>query len=83
MFNQRQRFLAGAAGVIVGIWLVAWTGHWYLESRKMTADKVRAYVESVDFAKLTGAARAQALRGLKTNSTRCPMPSGKGSGPST
>lgn len=65
MFNQRQRFLAGAVASLIGIWLAAWAGHWYLESRKMTADKVRAYVESVDFAKLTGAARAQALKELE------------------
>ena len=65
MFNQRQRFIAWAAASIVGIWLVAMGGHWYLENRKMTADKVRAYVESVDFAKLTGADRAQALKNLE------------------
>jgi hypothetical protein len=65
MFNQRQRFLAGASASIIGIWLVAWTGHWYFESLKMTADKVHAYVESVDFAKLTGAARARALKELE------------------
>jgi hypothetical protein len=65
MFNQRQRFLAWAATSIVGIWLVAWAGHWYFESLKMTADKVRAYVESVNFSKLTGAARARALKELE------------------
>lgn len=64
MFEQRQRFLAWAAAGIVGIWLVAWAGHWYFESLKMTADKVQAYVESVDFSKLTGAARAKALKDL-------------------
>ncbi len=65
MFNQRQRFLVWAVASIAGIWLAAGAGHWYFESRKMTADKVHAYVESVDFSKLTGAARAQALKELE------------------
>jgi hypothetical protein len=65
MFKQWQRFLALATAAIVGIWLVAWAGHWYFESLKMTADKVQAYVESVDFSKLTGAARAKALKELQ------------------
>jgi hypothetical protein len=50
---------------IIGIWLVAWAAHWYLESIKMTADKVRAYVESVNFSKLTGTVRAEALKALE------------------
>ncbi len=65
MFNQRYRFLVWAMAAIAGIWLVAMGGHWYFENLKMTADKVRAYVESVDFAKLTGAARAKALKDLE------------------
>ncbi len=65
MFNQRQRFLVWAVASIVGIWLVAWAGHWYVESLKMTAARVRAYVESVDFGKLTGSARAKALKELE------------------
>ena len=65
MFNRQQRFIARAVAALAGIWLVAWGGHWYLENRKMTADKVRAYVEAVDFARLTGAARAQALKELE------------------
>lgn len=55
-----------SAGVaIVGIWVLAMAGHWYLQSLKMTADKVRAYMESVDFADLTGDARARALQKLE------------------
>ena len=65
MFNRQQRFIVLALTALAGIWLLAWGGHWYLENRKMTADKVRAYVESVDFAKLTGADRAQALKNLE------------------
>jgi molecular chaperone DnaK (HSP70) len=65
VLNQRQRFLAWAAAAIVGVWLAAWAGHWYFESLKMTADKVRAYVESVNLSQLTGAARAKAIKELE------------------
>lgn len=65
MLNQRHRFLIWAVVSIVGIWLVAWGGFAYFESRKMTADKVRAFVESVPFSQLTGAARAKATRDLE------------------
>ena len=65
MLNQRQRFLIWGASALVGIWLIAWAGQWYFDHIKMTADKVRAYVESVDFAKLTGAARAKAIKELE------------------
>jgi hypothetical protein len=65
MFNNRYRFVAGAAGSIIAIWLAATAAHWYFETLKMTADKVAAYVESVDFGKLTGAARAEALKRLE------------------
>jgi hypothetical protein len=62
---RQLRFLMSAGVVIVGIWVLAMAGHWYLESLKMTADKVRAYMESVDFANLTGDARARALQKLE------------------
>ena len=65
MFNPRYRFIIWAVVSIVGIWLVAVAGRWVLENRKVTADKVRVYVESVDFSKLTGDARARALKDLE------------------
>jgi len=65
MFNPRQRFLVKAVAAIAGIWLLAWVGHWYLESLKMTADKVSAYARSVDFEKLAGAERARAIKELE------------------
>ncbi len=65
MFNPRQRFLVQAIVCLAGIWLAAWVGHRYFESRKMTADKVHAYVDSVNFGQLTGAARAKALKELE------------------
>ena len=65
MFNPRQTFLAGAVASLVGIWLVVWVGHACLGNLRMTADKVHAYMESVDLDKLTGAARAAAIRELE------------------
>src|SRR5579862_6583796 len=65
MLNQRHRFVIWGILAVAGIWLVAWSGRWYFDHLKMTADKVRAYVESVDFAKLTGAARARAIKELE------------------
>jgi len=63
--NQRQRFLIWAIAAIAGIWVVAWGAQKYFEHLKMTADKVRAYIESTDFAHLTGSARAKALKELE------------------
>jgi hypothetical protein len=63
--NPRQRFFVWAVAAIAGIWLLAMAGNWYFESLKMTADKVRTYVGSVNFDQLTGAAREQALADLE------------------
>jgi hypothetical protein len=62
---RQRRFLICAVATIAGIWVIAMTGHAWLESLKMTADKVRAYMESVDFAGLTGEARANAIKELE------------------
>jgi hypothetical protein len=62
---QHRRFIIGAITIIAGIWLLAIAGHWYFESLKMTAEKVQEYMASVDFAHLTGAARAKALKDLE------------------
>jgi hypothetical protein len=50
---------------IVGIWVLAMAGHWYFQSLTMTSDKIQAYMNSVDFAQLTGDARARALKELE------------------
>ena len=64
MLSQRKRAVVWAAAAIVGIWIVAAAGFWISNSLKVTAAKVRAYVESVDLGKLSGAARAKALQAL-------------------
>jgi hypothetical protein len=62
---RQTRFLICAIATIVGIWVLAMAGHAYLESLKMTAEKVQAYMQSVDFASLTGDARANAIKDLE------------------
>lgn len=65
MLNQRQRFLVWGISAIVVIWLVAWAGNRYLNGIKMTADKVQAYLTAVDLSKLSGDARARAIKKLE------------------
>ena len=64
MLNQRHRAVVWAALVLVGIWALAWGGHWFFKNLKVTPEKVRAYVESVDLSKLSPTARAKALQEL-------------------
>ena len=65
MTNPRQRALVWALTAIVGIWVGAWAGYRFFGHLKVTAEKVKSYVESVDLSKLSGAARAKALRDLE------------------
>jgi hypothetical protein len=64
MANPRKRAVIWAATVLAGIWILAGAGHWYFNYLKVTADKVRAYVESVDLSKLSGEERARAIQRL-------------------
>jgi hypothetical protein len=64
MSNQRHRAVVWAAFALLGIWMVAWAGHWFFANLRVTPEKVRAYVESVDLSKLSAAARAKALQEL-------------------
>jgi hypothetical protein len=52
------------AVAVCAIWLVALAGYRIAKNAKMTAEKVRAYAESVDISKLSGATRAKAIRDL-------------------
>jgi hypothetical protein len=56
--------VAISAIAVCGIWLVAFAGIRIARNAKMTAEKVRAYAESVDLSKLSGAARAKAIQDL-------------------
>ena len=64
MLSQRWRpvFFCGVA--VCAVWLVAVAGYRIARNAKMTAEKVKAYAESVDISKLSGAARAKALKEL-------------------
>ena len=64
MLSQRQKAVVWAAAVLIGIWALAAVGYVIARNAKVTAEKVRAYVESVDLARLSAADRAKALQEL-------------------
>src|SRR5437667_11973327 len=64
MLGQRQRPLFIAVAIIPVAWIVAIAGYTIAKNSKMTADKVRAYAQSVDLGKLSADARAKAIRDL-------------------
>ena len=64
MFGQRQRPVLYAVAALVSIWVVAMAGYHIAQNLKVTPDKVRAYVGSVDFSHLTGTDRAAAIQKL-------------------
>ena len=64
MLSQRQRAVTwGALGLIV-IWGLSFAGYKIATNLKMTAEKVRAYLASVDLSRLSAADRARALKAL-------------------
>ena len=64
MRNQRWRPLILASIAIGAIWVVAMLGYTVAKNARVTAEKVQAYVHSVELSKLFGDARAKALREL-------------------
>src|SRR5437867_4053943 len=62
--NRRTRPLIIAVVVLGLVWLGAWAGYVISRHAKMTEEKIRAYVNSVDLAKLSAAERAKAIRRL-------------------
>ncbi len=64
MLNQRMRPVLFCALAVVAIWAVTITAYSIAKKSRVTADKVKAYADSVDLSKLSGDARAQALRRL-------------------
>jgi len=62
--SQRWRPVVFSAVAVCGIWLVALAGYRIARNAKMTAEKVKAYAQSVDISKLSGAARAKAIQEL-------------------
>ena len=64
MLSSRWRPVGYSAIAAVAIWVVALTGRSIARNSQMTADRVRAFVESVNLSKLSAEDRAGALRKL-------------------
>jgi len=64
MLSQRQRPILLAVAALVVIWALAIAGYEIAKNAKVTPEKVRAYVASVDFSRLSAAERAEAIRKL-------------------
>ena len=64
MLSHRWRPVVFSLLALLAIWLLALAGYSVAKNSRMTADKVRVYVESVDLSKLSGEARAKALQRL-------------------
>jgi len=62
--NARYRPVVVALAALLGVWLAALGGYALSDHFKMTAEKLRAFVQGTDLSKLSGAARAKALREL-------------------
>jgi len=64
MVSHRWRPIIFSALAVVAIWAVALTGYFIAKNSKITAEKVRAYAQSVDLGKLSGEARERAIKKL-------------------
>jgi hypothetical protein len=63
MSPRHRPIFLGVVGLIL-LWLLAAGGYWYAQSTRVTAEKVRTYLRSVDLRSLKGEARARAIREL-------------------
>jgi len=64
MISPRQRPVLVALAALVAIWVLALAGYELAKHAKVTPEKVRAYIASVDLDQLSAADRAAALRKL-------------------
>src|ERR1043166_2347462 len=64
MLSQRWRPVVYSVAGIFVIWVVATAGYLIAKNSKMTAEKVKAYADSVDLSKLSPDARARAIQEL-------------------
>ena len=64
MLSQRWRPVLVSALAIIAIWILAIIGFTVAKNSRMTAEKVRGYMESVDLGKLSSAQRARAIQKL-------------------
>ena len=73
MLSQRKRAVVWSATALVGIWAVAWVGYLIAKHAKPTAEKIMAYTEATDLSKLSGEARAKAIRELADKLNALPL----------
>jgi hypothetical protein len=73
MSARRHRAIFLAMAVIGGVWLLACGGYFYFQSSKPTAEKLAQYLQSTDLNRLSGKARADALRNLGRQMTALSM----------
>ena len=71
--SRKPKAILVAISVIVVIWALAVGGYLMAQHARMTADKVSEFGRSLDFAKLTGSARASALKELEDRINRLGM----------
>jgi hypothetical protein len=64
MLTQRWRPVLFSALAVIAIWGLAIVGYSIAKHATMTAEKVKAYAESVDLSSLSATARADAIRRL-------------------
>jgi len=64
MLSQRWRPVLLSGLAVVLIWAVAMVGYRLSVNARMTAEKVKAFAESIDLSKLSGDARSKAIRKL-------------------
>ncbi len=62
--GKRTRAIWFAVGTLAVVWALAWGGYTLATRSKVTVEKVQAYVNSVDLAKLSAAERAKAIQKL-------------------
>ncbi|HEY3860636.1 MAG TPA: hypothetical protein VGO59_02005 [Verrucomicrobiae bacterium] len=63
--NARYRPVIFAVAALVGVWLASLGGYALADHFKMTAERLSAFIHGTDFSKLSGDARAKALRELE------------------
>ncbi len=64
MLNPRHKPLVYGVVALTLAWVLAWGGYTVAKSRRVTAERVQAFMRTVDLSTLTGEARAKALREL-------------------
>lgn len=62
--SPRYKILLYGLASALGVWLIAFAAYHIAAARTMTLDKVRAYAESVELAKLSADERAKAIQRL-------------------